>query len=1313
MIQRAASGRGFGLGQPYIATTDQVSPMPAIWPKEVVDRCTTRLPSDATTASFVRCSNSEELASALDVNLELKATFSFGQVRGMGAMTQQRNKSSRRCQAAIKYEAKTATVKFDGTIFDYDKKLVRAAAKVGATHIIMSLACGARALLVFELEASSVDEASTLQGELDVVVELLAQGTGKVKFTESQKRVFERCSTRFETEGIIREAIPQDTKGRMAFFSNLNNKISQGGLGVPLSASMTPIDEVLGMAMPLYWRVSDANLRLATQMYDGYQKVKNDIDDLLHPSHGHRALKTFPRFGTTVGVVLKKVATSMRARLADGLRVILPALRSTRAGHGAEGDLLALLQEMDASAASVTALTAAYENLRSVLCALERDPKFHRGEEPMLDMCPDAGSIRRIASDAAFAGHATSIPKTLVYFHVDAPQAAPTGDGPATVSLASLAATAQAMDVCQDNFQAEMNQLQQHLGRGDTGTPPSSKVEEGEEDVEGGHKAAARVMLVGMTGAGKSTLSQWLTGRSGYHVGHERASQTHDPAILPSTFFGLQHAGAEILRVMDTPGADDTQGRDSELLRKTADMMASEGGFDVLVFVLSGTQRRLLSPLRRLIKLFRGTLGKRMWSHVVIVLTKFEWRADPTSTSKYETGHNEASLIEMTQHWRGCLQEVERLVSGGHDCEAINEVPVVGVNLPAKFTAQSLAEDGIRILQVMGGTDDDRTAAASMVRGALGHTVDQLLTLQGLVTSLRLRNGNLPMPLPQGDGPLADRMAWEPPTITAYTHALQTLQVGCVMRCMVPRVTGMAEDGMWRVTSGELPPGVELTPTGWVRGTPTEATPDGGVAVQIVAANSAGSSKPHTLRLVVKTAPTVPPARARTYLQRVAAIKSAVKAFHAHNTDMKLVVVDHASFPSCARQLGVDIRKPSLVWVHAGRCMNPPADIIHLPTQKVAPQAKALQSNGCVQVRYAWSCSPHLAITACTATGLTGGAAVAEADATTCTVKGIKNGQRHEMRVVATAGGVWQGPPSSPVAFSVSLAPPTALSAKWQGAALRAETKVSRVTCVPASMTAPATVPTTFTWRSHSQTASSKPVAHATFTGANVHKPQVVAAHGAIGTVVSAKVTATCAAVPKPPPSEKVEEKPVPSLGDATHFETTASDWGNESLIYLDRQPVRAPEGSVLTGFKLFRPSLETLAYKGTSRAPLRCKLGPRHSGRSNSSRDHKYTGPLSHLRVCAPSGFALEYFRLVRPTKSSVAYEFSCRQVLTLGGAPARVGPPVEHLGPWQTNHGGTIWLDRIGVPDCGSNNILVGFQRQSKGSQHRYLWITQALLK
>jgi len=215
---------------------------------------------------------------------------------------------------------------------------------------------------------------------------------------------------------------------------------------------------------------------------------------------------------------------------------------------------------------------------------------------------------------------------------------------------------------------------------------------------------------------------------------------------------------------------------------------------------------------------------------------------------------------------------------------------------------------------------------------------------------------------------------------------------------------------------------------------------------------------------------------------------------------------------------------------------------------------------------------------------------------------------------------------------------------------------------------------------------------------------------------ISIAPTPAPAPAPSPAPSEKVEEEPAPSVGDVAHFETRASHWGNEYTEYLDRQPVRAPEGSVLTGFRLFRPSLETLAYKGTSRVPLHCQLGPRHSARSNTTNttnDHKNASALTHLRVCAPSGFALEYFRLVRPAKNSVAYEFSCRQVLTLGGAPARVGPPVEHLGDWKRNDGSIIFLDRIGVPDCGSNNILVGFQRKSTSSHHRYMWITQALLK
>jgi hypothetical protein len=54
---------------------------------------------------------------------------------------------------------------------------------------------------------------------------------------------------------------------------------------------------------------------------------------------------------------------------------------------------------------------------------------------------------------------------------------------------------------------------------------------------------------------------------------------------------------------------------------------------------------------------------------------------------------------------------------------------------------------------------------------------------------------------------------------------------------------------------------------------------------------------------------------------------------------------------------------------------------------------------------------------------------------------------------------------------------------------------------------------------------------------------------------------------------------PVPTLGKCVEKQTTANDWGNGSVIYLDRHNIKCDKDQVMSEFKLTRPTPTQLQY--------------------------------------------------------------------------------------------------------------------------------------
>lgn len=134
---------------------------------------------------------------------------------------------------------------------------------------------------------------------------------------------------------------------------------------------------------------------------------------------------------------------------------------------------------------------------------------------------------------------------------------------------------------------------------------------------------AKHLLLIGETGAGKSTLGNKMLGKEAFKVGHDLKSCT----TQSQTQFGNLFGGDLAVEVTDTGGLGDSEGRDENFVKNVAQHVRSHGGFDGILYVhnacvpriTKGAQNAMLEMLHTLAD--DANRGK-LWQHFGIVLTQ-------------------------------------------------------------------------------------------------------------------------------------------------------------------------------------------------------------------------------------------------------------------------------------------------------------------------------------------------------------------------------------------------------------------------------------------------------------------------------------------------------------------------------------------------------------------------------------------------------------------------------------------------------------------------------------------------------------------
>ena len=132
--------------------------------------------------------------------------------------------------------------------------------------------------------------------------------------------------------------------------------------------------------------------------------------------------------------------------------------------------------------------------------------------------------------------------------------------------------------------------------------------------------APYRVIVMGKTGSGKSSVLNSLTRSTYFKEGYSIHSQTKDVKAYCGKFRG--RLSSPDIVFIDTPGFFDSTAKDNEIIATIAKSLKQvEDGLNLILFCFPAYEIRLDSSIQASLKFLKLIMGKAVYEHVAIVLT--------------------------------------------------------------------------------------------------------------------------------------------------------------------------------------------------------------------------------------------------------------------------------------------------------------------------------------------------------------------------------------------------------------------------------------------------------------------------------------------------------------------------------------------------------------------------------------------------------------------------------------------------------------------------------------------------------------------
>ena len=164
-------------------------------------------------------------------------------------------------------------------------------------------------------------------------------------------------------------------------------------------------------------------------------------------------------------------------------------------------------------------------------------------------------------------------------------------------------------------------------------------------------------LILGATGDGKSQLGNFiLNNPEAFKVSDDINSETKETIGK----YGIN--GAENLFVIDTPGLQDTEEKDKQILEQMANYVKNHGSLHAIIIVLNFTVDRLSGYIQDMLKVFINMFPiPNFWEHTCFVFTHYYAEMIEKNEPKKQNKIEKLSelIINMIQNFKDIKNDVQ------------------------------------------------------------------------------------------------------------------------------------------------------------------------------------------------------------------------------------------------------------------------------------------------------------------------------------------------------------------------------------------------------------------------------------------------------------------------------------------------------------------------------------------------------------------------------------------------------------------------------------------------------------------------------